>query len=179
MSSLSEQLDAQIAAFFSTWDVYTTVLALGLAAFVIYPILTVKEPDTHPLLLARQARAAPVRQPKESAVYRSTDSAYGFPLRSGLNVKDPDTPKWAPGRDGDLRDIWRSAVAGGSQGEKGIIMTISGKEGNEEHSLADISKSINAVGKHLQKQGKKVAIYMPNRLEYLSTVFGESEVRYT
>ena len=177
MASLSEQLDAQIASFFSSWNTYTTVLAVVLAAFVVYPLVFFEEPDTHPLLLARQARPAPVRQPGESAVYRSIESAYGYPLRSGLNVKDADSPKWAMGRDGDLRDIWRSTVAGGAEGEKGIIMTVSGKEAAEEHDLDDISKSINAIGMHLQKHGKKAAIYLPNCVEYLSTVFGTSDCK--
>ncbi|KAF2157407.1 hypothetical protein K461DRAFT_284034 [Myriangium duriaei CBS 260.36] len=174
MASLSEQLDAQIASFFSSWNIYTTVLALVLAGFIIYPLIFFEEPDTHPLLLARQARPAPVRQPGESAVYRSIESAYGYPLRSGLNVKDADSPRWSMGRDGDLRDVWRSTVAGGAQGEKSLIMTVYGKESAEDHDIAEISKSINVVGKHLRKSGKKVAIYLPNCVEYLSTVFASA-----
>lgn len=173
MASVVEQLDAQIAAFFSSWNLYTTVLAVALAGFVLYPLVFAEEPDTHPLLLARQARPSPVRQPKESAVYRSMEASHGYPLRSGLNVQDPGAPRWAAGRDGDVRDIWRSAVAGGQNGEKGLIMTVYGKGAAEEHPFDDISKDINVIGQHLRKSGNKVAIYLPNCIEYLSTIFGK------
>ncbi|PSK36594.1 hypothetical protein B9Z65_1777 [Elsinoe australis] len=170
MASLVEQIDAQIAAFFSSWNLYTTALAITLAGFVLYPLIFAEEPDTHPLLLARQARPSPVRQPKESAVYRSMEASHGYPLRSGLNVQDPGAPRWAAGRDGDVRDIWRSAVAGGQNGEKGLIMTVYGKGAPEEHAFDDISKDINVIGQHLRKSGNKVAIYLPNCIEYLSTI---------
>ncbi|KAF4556571.1 Hypothetical protein D9617_1g084490 [Elsinoe fawcettii] len=174
MAGVAEQLDAQIAAFFSSWNVYTTVLAIALAGFVLYPLIFAEEPDTHPLLLARQARPSPVRQPKESAIYRSMEASHGYPLRSGLNVQDPGAPRWAAGKDGDVRDIWRSAINGGQNGEKGLIMTVHGKEAAEEHALEDLSKEINAIGQYLQPHGKKVAIYLPNCVEYLSTVFGSA-----
>ncbi|KAG8627755.1 hypothetical protein KVT40_003628 [Elsinoe batatas] len=174
MANLVEQLDAQIAAFFSSWNLYTTILAIALAGLVLYPLIFTEEPDTHPLLLARQARPSPVRQPRESAIYRSMDASHGYPLRSGLNVQDPGAPRWAAGRDGDVRDIWRSAIAGGQNGEKGLIMTVYGKEAAEEHSFEDISKEINAIGQHLKKTGSKVAIYLPNCVEYLSTVFASA-----
>ncbi|PNS21161.1 hypothetical protein CAC42_3499 [Sphaceloma murrayae] len=174
MASYVEQLDAQLAAFFASWNIYTTVIAVGLAGLVLYPLIFPDEPDTHPLLLARQARPAPVRQPKESAVYRSMEASHGYPLRSGLNVQDPGAPRWAAGRDGDIRDIWRSAVAGGQNGERGFIMTVFGKEAAKEHDLVEISKEINAIGQHLQKSGTQVAIYLPNCLEYLSTVFASA-----
>ncbi|GAM83891.1 hypothetical protein ANO11243_018810 [Dothideomycetidae sp. 11243] len=174
MASFAEQLDAQLATFFSTWNVYTTVIAIALAAYVIYPLIFLEEPDTHPLLLARQARSAPVRQPGESAVYRSVESTYGYPLRSGLNVKDADAPRWSQGRDGDLRDVWRSAVAGAKESGKSLITTVYGKDEPQDHSVGEVSKSINVIGAHLQKSGKKVAIYLPNCVEYLSTVFAAS-----
>jgi hypothetical protein len=39
-----------------------------------------QDPDTHPLLLARQALASYVRQPGESAVFRSPETPHGCML---------------------------------------------------------------------------------------------------
>ena len=171
MTNIVEQIDEQLAALLSSWDVYTTIIALILAVFVIYPLFLGQEPDTHPMLLARQARPAPVRNPRESAVYRSLESPHGFPLRSGLNVKDPGAPRYSAGRDGDLRDIWRMFVNGGEHG-KGKIMTVFGKEEVVEHDTAVVSKEMNVVGRRLH--GKKVALYLPNSIEYLTALFGMS-----
>ncbi|KAI7296639.1 acetyl-CoA synthetase-like protein, partial [Hortaea werneckii] len=175
--ALLESLDLKIAEVLSDWGIVTTLLALVILAFVAYPILYPDEPDTHPLLLARQSSAAPVRNKNESAAYRSPEVPYGYPLKTGLNVKDPGAPRWASGKDGDVRDIWREVQRGGSQDadgktiSSGSIMTVLGKE-VVEHNIADITKEINILGKHFADSGvKRVAIYLPNSVEYLTTIF--------
>ena len=104
-TSFFRQIDAQLERFLSDWNIYTTLLATILALYIVSPLFFYTEPDAHPLLLARQCSASYVRQPKESAIFRSSEIPYGYPLKSGLNVKDPGQPKWQSGRDGDLRDI--------------------------------------------------------------------------
>ncbi|KAI6808802.1 acetyl-CoA synthetase-like protein [Hortaea werneckii] len=175
--ALLESLDYKIAEVLSDWGIVTTGLALVILAFVAYPILYPDEPDTHPLLLARQSSAAPVRNKNESAAYRSPEVPYRYPLKTGLNVKDPGAPRWASGKDGDVRDIWREVQRGGSQDadgktiSSGSIMTVLGKE-VVEHNIADITKEINILGKHFADSGvKRVAIYLPNSVEYLTTIF--------
>ncbi|KAI7332739.1 acetyl-CoA synthetase-like protein, partial [Hortaea werneckii] len=175
--ALLESLDLKIAEVLSDWGIVTTLLALVILAFVAYPILYPDEPDTHPLLLARQSSAAPVRNKNESAAYRSLEVPYGYPLKTGLNVKDPGAPRWASGKDGDVRDIWREVQRGGSQDvdgktiSSGSIMTVLGKE-VVEHNIADITKEVNVLGKHFADSGaKRVAIYLPNSVEYLTTIF--------
>ncbi|KAI7331958.1 acetyl-CoA synthetase-like protein, partial [Hortaea werneckii] len=175
--ALLESLDYKIAEVLSEWGILTTLLALVILAFVAYPILYPDEPDTHPLLLARQSSAAPVRNKNESAAYRSPEVPYGYPLKTGLNVKDPGAPRWASGKDGDVRDIWREVQRGRSQDADGkpitagSIMTVLGKE-VVEHDIADITKEINILGKHFADSGvRRVAIYLPNSVEYLTTIF--------
>jgi hypothetical protein len=169
MGNMIEQLDALIADTLSAWNLYTTLIALVLFAFVAYPLIFWAEPDTHPLLLARQAAASPVRQPRESAVYRSTEVPHGYALKTGLSVREPGAPKWTAGRDGDLRDVWREAA-----NTKSTILSIHGKECFYEHDFTTLSKLINILGSRLQKAGvQRVAIYVPNSIEYLVTVFGK------
>jgi len=169
MGNMIEQLDALIADTLSAWNLYTTLIALVLFAFVAYPLVFWAEPDTHPLLLARQAAASPVRQPRESAVYRSTEVPHGYALKTGLSVREPGAPKWTAGRDGDLRDIWREAA---NSSTKSTISSIHGKDPISEHDFTTLSKLINIIGSRLQKAGiQRVAIYAPNSIEYLVTVF--------
>ncbi|KAI4723104.1 acetyl-CoA synthetase-like protein [Aureobasidium sp. EXF-10727] len=169
MAGIIEQLDALIADTLSAWNIYTTLIALALFAFVAYPLVFWAEPDTHPLLLARQAAASPVRQPRESAVYRSTEVPHGYALKTGLSVREPGAPKWTAGRDGDLRDVWREAVSSSS---KATILSIHGNDSHFEHDFTQLSKSINIIGSHLQKAGiQQVAIYSPNSVEYIVTIF--------
>lgn len=180
MSSSLQSLDAQIASVLGDWSLSTTILALVIAAFLVYPLVFSDEPDTHPLLLARQGTASAVRNKGESAVYRSPEAPHGYPLKTGLNVKDAGAPRWASGKDGDIRDIWREAQRGGTTGSDGkqvpagLIMTTFGKEEIVEHGIDYLSKEIGTIGQHLKQGGvKKVAIYLPNSVEYLMTVFGE------
>lgn len=179
MANVVEQLDAKIAELLSSWNIYTTVITVIFAGFIVYPLFFWDEPDTHPLLLARQAQPSPIRHPGESATYRSVEVPHGYPLKTGLNVKDAGAPKWTAGRDGDVRDVWREVMKGlkGSDAASpaSSIMTIYGKDALVEHDLVEITKSINIIGKHLQKAGAaKVAIYLPNSVEYLAAIFGAS-----
>lgn len=179
MANVIEQLDAKIADVLASWNIYTTLIAVILAGFVVYPLIFWDEPDTHPLLLARQAQASPIRHPGESAIYRSVEVPHGYPLKSGLNVKEPDAPKWTAGKDGDVRDIWREVVRGSATSPASIIMTVHGKDAAVEHDLAEITKAINVIGKHLQSAGaNKVAIYLPNSVEYLAAIFGASDLDF-
>ncbi|KAK5233641.1 hypothetical protein LTR47_005264 [Exophiala xenobiotica] len=180
-ATTAERLDAAIAEFFSSWNIYSTILILLLVVFLTYPLLTGKEPDTHPFLLARQAQIAPIRHTGESAVYRAIDMPHGYPLRAGLGVKDPGTPRWSSGRPGDLRDIWRVAVRGAVKedgtptGEKGKILTVLGSEKVLDHQLEDITLGINAIGQHVKRNnGQNVAVCLPNSVEMLSAIFAGS-----
>ncbi|KAL8802541.1 MAG: hypothetical protein Q9200_006548 [Gallowayella weberi] len=180
-SSVIQKLDAGLEQLFAGWNIYTTLLCLGLVTYLLYPVFFSRDPDTHPLLLARQSSPSYVRQPGESATYRSLETPQGYPLKSGLNVKDPGAPRWAAGKDGDLRDVWRKAFQGPvgddgkADGEPGKIFTVMGKDGVTEHELPDITKEINAVGEYLsQHAAKRVAIYLPNSMEFLVTLFASA-----
>lgn len=179
-STIVQQLDAQLEQLFAGWNIYTTLLCIGLVSYLVYPIFFTPDPDTHPFLLARQSSPSFVRQPGESAVYRSQETPHGYPLKSGLNVKESGAPRWAVGKDGDLRDVWRKAVQGPTDedgktsGEPAKILTVLGKEEVVEHKLGDISKEINAVGEYLtQHAANRVALYLPNSMELLVTLFGK------
>ena len=133
--------DQQLAELLSGWSVYTTVIAALLAVLVLYPWLTWADPDTHPFLLARQAYTAPIRNEGQSAAHRSMETPYGYPLKTGLDIKDADSPKWTAGRDGDLRDVWKRAVrgsldaAGQPTGQRGKIYRVLGRDEVIEISL--------------------------------------------
>lgn len=185
MPVLLETLDQKIAETLADWSLSTTLITIAIALFLAYPILNPSEPDTHPLLLARQSTAAPIRNRNESAIYRSPEIPHGYPLKTGLNVKADGAPRWQSGKDGDLRDVWRELCKGGKivkdaggQGKqvpKGAIMSVFGKEEVVEHEYDQMSREINVLGKHLKDAGvSRVAIYMPNSLEYLLAIFGKS-----
>lgn len=176
--SLLAQLDAVIAGVLADWNIYSTLIASAIVAFLTLSILGSKDPDIHPFLLARQSTESPIRKPGESAPYRSLETPYGFPLRNGLNVKDPGAPKWSAGRRGDLRDIWKTAVHGvtnedGSpSGKQAKIYTVLGRKAIE-HSLQSITQEINVIGHNLQSaQVKTVAICLTDSVELLATIFG-------
>lgn len=179
-SSFIQQLDQQLEKLLSDWSIYTTIIFVSLVAYLLYPVFFHREPDIHPLLLSRQANVAPVRQPGESAIYRAPDIPYGYPLRSGLNVKDPGAPRWQSGRDGDIRDVWKQAIKGpvdsegNSSGVPGKIVTILGTEAIVELGFVKLTKEMNALGKHVKdKSGSRVAVYLPNSAEFVVTLFGK------
>ena len=110
MGSIIESLDSKIAEFLSQWDVYTVIIGLALTAFVTHTLMSSVEPDIHPFILARQSYADRVRNPGESAVYRSPDVHTGGGLRTGLDVKLKEDKPYTAGRDGDLRYIWATVT---------------------------------------------------------------------
>ncbi len=179
MADYIARLDAQLDQLLAGWNIYTTVVALLLVTFVVYPTLFSHEPDTHPLLLSRQANVSPVRQPGESATHRSLETPIGYPLKSGLNIKEQGASRWTSGKNGDMRDIWRRAVRGpqNENGEPtsrtGKILTVYGSEEMEAHDLNAVSREINNIGSYIKEQGgNHVAIYLPNSIELLVALFG-------
>jgi hypothetical protein len=64
--------------------------------------------------------------------------------------------------------------------KEGKILTVYGKEDIEDHDLKHLSQEINVIGKHVQVHGgKRVAIYLPNSVELLTTLFGMEFVQVT
>jgi acyl-CoA synthetase (AMP-forming)/AMP-acid ligase II len=186
MPGLVEQLDGAISDLFQGWNVFSTVLLVGILGFVGWVVASNADADTHPLLLARQAQASYVRQPGESAVFRSPETPHGYPLRTGLAVKPPGAPMYSAGKDGDLRDIWRRVTGEiplekkASSSGTATIVTVLGKEDITEHNIAGISKEIAIVGKHLQEHNaKRVAVYLPNSLEFLAVLFAGAFYGFT
>jgi len=191
MANFIEFLDAKLSEAILSWNIYTTLLTVAIASYLIYTVTTAQDPDTHPMILLRQSAASMVRQPGESAVYRSPDTPHGFPLRTGLNVKSPGAPAWTSGKDGDLRDIWRrvtgelppepSATGLRAQSSPGAtqpnIVTVMGREEVIEHTISGITKEIMVIGEHIKKiGGRRVALYLPNSIEFLTAVFGNTSL---
>ncbi|KAF2864583.1 hypothetical protein K470DRAFT_254214 [Piedraia hortae CBS 480.64] len=163
---LLERADEKLAELLADWNWLSTILIVGIVGLLVYPLIFPDEPDTHPLILARQTHASPVRNKFESAVYRSPEVPHGGSLRSGLVVKDDRSPRWAAGRDGDMRDVWRQALKG-----TGSIMSIMGTE-IITHDKEAMNKKIDTMGRFFQTSGvRRMAIYMPNSIEYLETLF--------
>ncbi|KAL9098463.1 MAG: hypothetical protein Q9163_005878 [Psora crenata] len=179
MANIWQQLEDQLAKGLTEWNVYTTLLCLVILSYALYPVFFSPEPDIHPLLLARQSAPSRVRQPGESAVFRPLDAPHGYPLRTGLNVKDPGQPKWTAGRDGDLRDIWKRAAGGPVDKDgkptgmaAGTVSVVLGKEEVVTYDFDKLTAEVNAAGKHLQDHGaQRVAIYLFNSVELLVTLF--------
>lgn len=178
-SSILAQVDAQLDQLFAGWNIYSTLICVALITYLIVPLFFFKEPDVHPLLLARQSTPTRVRQPRESAVYRSLETPHGYPLRSGLNVKDPGTPKWTSGRDGDLRDVWKRAKdgpvdnEGKPTGQSGSVSTVMGRDQVARSDFNSLSADVSSAGAHLKSHGgQRVAIYLSNSQELLVTLFG-------
>ena len=167
-----QSIDRQIDVFFSGWNVASTVLAVVSIIVLFYPVFFGAQADVHPFILARQAHASPVRKPGESAIYRAPETPNGFPLRSGLNVKDEGAPAWAPGKDGDLRHVWREATKS-KNGQTARVLSIKGKDKPVQHELSEITATINIIGSHIKKQsGTRVAVCLPNSVELLITILG-------
>ena len=190
------KLDETVTQTLSEWDIYTTSIAAVIVAIFAYQVFTRRDPDVHPMLLARQSQASPVRNQGESAVFRSHGAPHGMTLNSGLNVKDPGASRWSRGRDGDLRDVWRRVVNGPNDddgkasGVRGRLLTVLGTERIIEHDLGtvfqnrmilltnstphvdEVTQVINIIGQCIkQNGGQRVAIYLPNSVELLATIF--------
>ncbi|KAK3905321.1 hypothetical protein C8A05DRAFT_12853 [Staphylotrichum tortipilum] len=182
VSTLLVRLDESVTGLFSQWNLWTSLIVTVFAGVLAHYVFTHQDPDTHPFLLARQAEGSLVRQSGESPVFRSRSAPHSMPLNSGLNVKEPGANKWSRGRDGDVRDIWRQAIAGVQQEDggaatkgaaaRGRILTVRGADKAIEHSLDDITRQINLIGTHIADQGgHRVAIYLPNSIELIATLF--------
>lgn len=177
LDSVLVGLDEGVTGLFGQWNGYTTAMVTLIVAAVSYRVVTGREPDTHPMLLARQAQGSPVRQQGESPVFRSHSSPHGMPLNAGLNVKDAGASKWTRGRDGDLRDVWRRAALGTPDEDgkpsagTGRLLEVHGARADES-SLRDVTRQINLIGQHIHEQGGiRVAIYLPNSVELLAAIF--------
>jgi hypothetical protein len=120
-----EQMLKTVVAAWNTWSPLLATLAV---VILVLPLILRKTPDLHPLLLTRQSNVSSIRNPGESAVYRNTAIYDSQPLVSGLQIRDPDAPAWKQPKDGDIRDVLRSAVKG-----TGAIFTIRGHEERIEH----------------------------------------------
>lgn len=173
MVGYAEYLDAQISTVLSSWNIYTTALAIIVGATVLYPILFSRDPDIHPFLLSRQARVSPVRSQNESALYRCLEVPHGYPLKAGLDIKDNAEPKWKPGRNGTLLDIWQCVKDGDADGRKGKIISSFGTDDTSEHDIDEITGEINIMGQYLVRDSlTRVAICLPNTIELLTALFG-------
>lgn len=137
-----DSIDSGLTSLLGQWNVYSTGLVTIVVILVTVQLVSAREPDIHPMLLARQSAPSTVRQEGESAVYRSQAAPHGMPLNSGLNVKDPGASKWSRGRDGDLRDVWRRAATGGENGAKGRVLTVWGSQRVVEHKLGRLTCSM-------------------------------------
>ncbi|CCX10488.1 Similar to Long-chain-fatty-acid--CoA ligase 3; acc. no. O95573 [Pyronema omphalodes CBS 100304] len=146
------------------FDLISYTLIALLVGLIVVPLILSKDPDIHPYALLRQSSVAPVRNPKESAVYRSLQTPVGYPLVSGLQL--PSVQKYSS-RSGDIRDIWKLAIEKG----KGKIIVAKGKD-VEKHDINTLTKQIHALGTHLKNAGAtKVAVHLPNCIENLVATF--------
>jgi hypothetical protein len=149
LDNLMLKIDETITGIIREWDIVSTTIAAVLISFFAYQVFTSRDPDAHPMLLARQAQASPVRQQGESAVFRSHSAPHGIPLNSGLQIKDPEDSKWARGKDGDLRDVWRRVLTGAldrdgkETGQIGTIETVLGTENIIKHDLGSYHQALN------------------------------------
>ncbi|OKL64147.1 hypothetical protein UA08_00338 [Talaromyces atroroseus] len=171
------RLDSFLASIFAEWDTYSTIITTTIVVFLAYSLYSLRDPDVHPYILARQATEAPIRQPGQSAAFRNLEVPHGFPLKTGLNVKDPQAPKWTGGRNGDLRDIWSQAVRGTTgedgitAGQRGKLYSVLGKN-VIEHNIDDITAEINVIGRHIRdSEAKVVAISLSDSVELLASLF--------
>ncbi|PWW72786.1 hypothetical protein C7212DRAFT_301266 [Tuber magnatum] len=142
---------------------YTLIsLVLGL---MILPVIFQKDPDIHPMILNRQSNVSRVRNPKESAVHRSTLSPPGYPLVSGLGL--PTDQKYRT-RDGDIRDVWNQAVKEG----KGKVLSVKGSE-VKEFDIDQLTQNIHSLGSYIKSipGAKRIAIYLSNDIENLVASF--------
>lgn len=134
-------LDEQLTHILGQWDIYSTFILTAIIVLFGWQIFTRRDPDTHPMLLARQSQPSVVRHEGQSSVFRAHAAPHGMELNAGLNVKDEGTSKWARGRNGDLRDVWRKIATGAvdkdgnKTGEKGRIITVLGRE-SIDHDLS-------------------------------------------
>lgn len=137
VGSLLNQFDDGLSSLLGQWNGYSTAIVTALVLILTYAIMNRVESEVHPMLLARQAAHEGIRNEGETPVYRT--QIPGYPLFSGLDIKDPNASPFIAGRNGDLRDVWRRAVSGSQKkdavGAKGRILTVLGSEKVIEHKL--------------------------------------------
>lgn len=178
MDYLLTEVDRLVTSTLSEWDRLSTALFILSISSVVYFTIYTREPDIHPLFLQRQTQASPIRQEGESAIFRSHSAPHGTALCSGLNIRNPGESKWTYGKDGDLRDIWKKAKNGAQDrlgnelGKIGRLFTLQGTSEVIEHDFDEITNQIISIGQYLKKnQCKRVAIYLPNSIEFLASLF--------
>ena len=175
--SIVAKIDVWLSDLLASWDIYSTVIVTAIVAYLGYLLFFSKDADAHPYMLAYQSVESRIRQPGESAAFRAHEVPHGYPLKSGLGVKDPGTPKWTAGRKGDLRDIWRSAVngrydEGTKTQQRGSIYRVQGKK-VVENSLDDISREVNILGQYIRDtKPQTVGVCLADSVELLATIFG-------
>jgi hypothetical protein len=183
LASLELWVESTLNSLMLQWDLYSIIIVMIISGYMGYIVLTTEDPDVHPMILARQASVSRVRKSGESAIYRAPDIPEGIPLRAGLNVRYPSDPPYFQGRDGDIRSIWRKVkgeVLTRSRAPpppkgKQVISTVLGKEQVIDHDVDELTKEIEIIGHHLATVGaKRVAVYMPNSVELLSSLFGKT-----
>jgi len=187
MITLLGELDIILLSLVSQADLLTSLLAVLIGLVVTYSLTWSRQPDVHPMILGRQSYVGRVRNINESPIYHSLD-APGGRMRTGLGIRLAQDRPYAPARDGDLRHIWlvvtgqavfptaaTRLVQNKPAGTKQTIFTISGL-GAVRHVPDDVTREISAVGCYLRKCGSnRVAVYLPNSVELLATVFGTVE----
>jgi len=148
--SLLWSLDEAITNLLASWNSYSTGLATVLIGVAIYRVASMRDPDVHPILLARQAEHNRIRNPDESPVYGSRFTEH---LTTGLNVRDPPAPgqqqrtaPWARGRDGDLRDVWNQVLLGAEPATRLAMMVAQGGEGEVQQQRRVKGRLVTVLG---------------------------------
>ncbi|KAK6334031.1 hypothetical protein TWF696_002539 [Orbilia brochopaga] len=143
----------------------TYTLVAIVAGLLLLPVLLDGEPDGPAIALFHQASVAATRRKKESAIYRSRETPFGFPLRQGLGIQQGYTK-----RNGDVRDIWKVFMQ-----KPGQLHTILGND-KVVHSIDTLDDEIDKLGEYISglktsRARKVVAVYLPNSAENLVAGF--------
>ncbi|KAL5606610.1 hypothetical protein BROUX41_003008 [Berkeleyomyces rouxiae] len=164
-------LKVWIQSALDEWSLSSTLLLMTLLSLWLISTLWTYDSELHPMQLARQSTRSEVRQPGESSLYRA--AALGFNgLVKGLDIVEEGAPKFSKGRDGDLRDVWQRFAKGAADGKKSSISTVLGMQKTNVHDTDALSRQISLVGNHIARNGgTRVAVYLPNSVELLLTVF--------
>ncbi|EWC46301.1 hypothetical protein DRE_04472 [Drechslerella stenobrocha 248] len=145
---------------------YVTYTLIAVVAGLIFiPVFLDGEPDGPAMALVQQSAVAPTRMKNESAVYRSRETPFGFPLRKGLGIQQGHAK-----RNGDVRDIWRVFVQ-----KIGHLHTILGND-KVVHSIETLDGEIDTLGAYISElptsaSRKVVAVYLPNSVENIIAGF--------
>ncbi|KAI5290940.1 hypothetical protein KEM52_000307 [Ascosphaera acerosa] len=179
-----QRLDAATTSFFADWDALSTALATALLGLLGYAALLARDEDINPFFLARQASEAPVRRPRESAVYRSLATPHGVPLTRGLGIRDPGAKMHTAGRPGDLRDVWRAFTVGESgSGAAPVVKTVLGRFVTT-HTAEEMTRQMCVLGRRFGGSGtgggdgdgtrRTVLVCLSSSVELLVALFASS-----